>query len=98
LRGPLCGISGSRLNHCFPDEESLVCAVLAWRADGYVRRTDVLDGGCGFGSPSEEVMKTGLDVHADIDRLAHTLMAAFQGGMLLADHVASYTAAPDGGA
>lgn len=133
------GISGSQLSHYFPDKDSLVRAVLSWRAEsmmglhddpprgdldsipalhawaeGYLNRTDVLDGGCSFGSLAAEVMKTDLDVHdaitagfdrwkrqfttalhtmrdrgdlradTDIDRLAHTLMAAFQGGMLLA--------------
>jgi TetR/AcrR family transcriptional regulator, transcriptional repressor for nem operon len=133
------GISGSQLSHYFPDKESLVRAVIAWRADtmiglqrdpplteldsisalrawadSYVERPDVCTRGCSFGSLAAEVIKSDLDVHdeiaagfdrwrelfqrglaamvargelrssADPVRLAYMLMAAFQGGMLLA--------------
>ncbi|MGY4652637.1 TetR/AcrR family transcriptional regulator, transcriptional repressor for nem operon [Mycobacterium sp. URHB0021] len=133
------GISGSQLSHYFPDKESLVRAVLRWRADsmmglqdhprqgpldsfaalhawadGYLMRPEtVVEGGCSFGSLASEVMKSGLDVRlevvegfarwkeqfrtgllamgergdlrsdADPEQLAHVLMAAFQGGLLL---------------
>lgn len=132
-------VSGSQLSHYFPDKESLIRAVLAWRADSmmglretpprgdldsiaalhtwadsFLNQETVLAGGCSFGSLASEVMKTDLDVHdeiaigfgrwqqqfraglaamrdrgdlrrdADIEYLAHALMAAFQGGTLLA--------------
>jgi AcrR family transcriptional regulator len=133
------GISGSQLSHYFPDKESLVRAVIAWRADtmiglqrdpplsdldsiaalrawasSYLSNEDVCTGGCSFGSLAAEVMKGDLDVGdeiaagfgrwrdlfergltamrergelrrtADPGRLAYVLMAAFQGGMMLA--------------
>jgi AcrR family transcriptional regulator len=133
------GISGSQLSHYFPDKESLVRAVIAWRADtmiglhrdpplgeldsiaalrawarSYTERADACKGGCSFGSLAAEISKGDLDARDDIaagfDRwrdmfeqglaamrgrgelrrgadarqLAHALMAAFQGGMLLA--------------
>jgi TetR/AcrR family transcriptional repressor of nem operon len=133
------GISGSQLSHYFPDKESLVRAVIAWRADtmvglqcdpplgeldsitalrawadSYTDRLDVCIGGCSFGSLAGEIMKSDLCVHdeitagfdrwrglfergltamrdgeelrrsADPRELAYALMAAFQGGMLLA--------------
>jgi TetR/AcrR family transcriptional repressor of nem operon len=133
------GISGSQLSHYFPDKESLVRAVIAWRADAMMgKHTDPprgeLDsvaalrawaasylgpgepwrGGCSFGSLAAEVLKSepalrdevmaGFDrwhhqfhhglvamrdsgelrPDADPDQLAYVLMAAFQGGMLLA--------------
>jgi TetR/AcrR family transcriptional repressor of nem operon len=132
------GISGSQLSHYFPDKESLVRAVIAWRADtmiglqrdpplgeldsiaalrawaaSYTERPDICAGGCSFGSIAAEIIKSDLDVHdeitagfdrwrdlfergltamrasgelrrADPRQLAYTLMAAFQGGMLLA--------------
>lgn len=136
------GVSGSQLTHYFPDKESLVRAVIVWRADSMMglRETpprgpldtvdalrawadsslaleNIRDGGCSFGSLAGEIMKTDLDVHdeiaagfdrwgevfraglramrdrgdlrpdADPDRLAHVLMAAFQGGMLLTQGV-----------
>jgi TetR/AcrR family transcriptional repressor of nem operon len=132
-------ISGSQLSHYFPDKESLVRAVIAWRADtmiglqrdpplgeldsitalrawadSYTDRPDVCIGGCSFGSLAGEIMKSDLSVHdeitagfdrcrglfergltamrdggelrrsADPRELAYALMAAFQGGMLLA--------------
>jgi TetR/AcrR family transcriptional regulator, transcriptional repressor for nem operon len=131
-------ISGSQLSHYFPDKESLVRAVIAWRADtmiglqrdpplgqldsipalrawagSYVGRSDVCASGCSFGSLAGEIMKSDLNVHdeitagfdrwravfecgltamrargelrrtADPRHRAYTLMAAFQGGMLL---------------
>jgi AcrR family transcriptional regulator len=140
------GISGSQLSHYFPDKESLVRAVIAWRADtmiglqrnpplgeldsiaalrdwadSYTSRPDVCAGGCSFGSLAAEVTKTGLRVHDEItagfDRwrdlferglsamrargelrrtadpceLAYSLMAAFQGGMLLAQSAQDIT-------
>ncbi|HEY1703307.1 MAG TPA: TetR/AcrR family transcriptional regulator [Trebonia sp.] len=133
------GISGSQLSHYFPDKESLVRAVIAWRADtmiglqrdpppgeldsiaalrawasSYLSDEEVRTGGCSFGSLAAEVMKGDLDVGdeiaagfgrwrdlferglaamrergelrraADPGRLAYVLMAAFQGGMMLA--------------
>lgn len=132
-------ISGSQLNHYFPDKESLVRAVIAWRADriialhqipqlgrldtlaalhlwadSYIEREEICRGGCSYGSLAAEIIKTDthvrgdleagferwedlfrsglrlmrdrgdLDQRADPDQLAHLLMAAFQGGMLLA--------------
>ena len=133
------GVSGSQLNHYFPDKETLVRATLAWRAesmmglrevpprgpldsmvalrawaDSYLERPEVVAGGCSFGSLAAEVLKSDLDVRdavaegfarwraqfrdgltamrdrgelrpdADLDQLATSLMAAFQGGLLLA--------------
>jgi len=90
-----------------------VAALHTW-AESYLNRSDVLAGGCAFGSLVAEVMKTDLELHDDIaegferwretfrrgltamresgvlrrdadpDRLAHVFMAAYQGGMLLA--------------
>jgi TetR/AcrR family transcriptional regulator, transcriptional repressor for nem operon len=82
------GVSGSQLSHYFPDKESLIRAVIEWRAgsmmglhddpprgeldswealrawaDAYLQRTDIIDGGCSFGSLASEVMKTDLAVH-----------------------------------
>jgi AcrR family transcriptional regulator len=140
------GISGSQLSHYFPDKESLVRAVIAWRADtmiglqqdpplgeldsvdalrawaaSYTRRADACTGGCSFGSLAAEIMKSDLDVRdevtagfgrwralfergltamrdrgdlrrtADPGQLAHALMAAFQGGMLLSQAVQDVT-------
>ena len=89
-----------------------VPALRAW-ADSYVRRPEVVAGGCSFGSLAAEVLKSDLDVSdaiaegfarwraqfrdgftamrdrgqlrpdADPDLLATSLMAAFQGGLLL---------------
>jgi TetR/AcrR family transcriptional regulator, transcriptional repressor for nem operon len=89
-----------------------MAALRAW-ADSYVRRPEVVAGGCSFGSLAAEVLKSDLDVSdavadgfarwraqfregligmqdrgqlrpdADVDRLATSLMAAFQGGLLL---------------
>jgi AcrR family transcriptional regulator len=132
------GVSGSQLNHYFPDKEALVRATLAWRAesmmglrqvpprgpldsmaalrawaDSYLERPEVVTGGCSFGSLAAEVLKSDLDVRdavadgfarwraqfrdgltamrdrgelrsdADLEQLATSLMAAFQGGLLL---------------
>ncbi|WP_291416443.1 TetR/AcrR family transcriptional regulator [Actinophytocola sp.] len=132
-------VSGSQLNHYFPDKESWVRAVIQWRADNVIalhRREELgeLDslealrrwadsyigwepagkGGCGYGSLAAEIIKTDLAVHDDLqagferweelfrrglrkmrdrgvlrpdanpDHLTHVVMAAFQGGMLLA--------------
>lgn len=140
------GISGSQLSHYFPDKESLVRAVIAWRADtmiglqrdpplgeldsiaalrawaiSYTERPDICAGGCSFGSLAAEIMKSDLRVHdeitAGLDRwrnlfergltamrargelrrtadpreLAYSLMAAFQGGMLLAQSAQDVT-------
>lgn len=133
------GVSGSQLNHYFPDKESLVRAVISWRADrvielhqipqlggldtfaalrlwadSAIEREEVSRGGCGYGSLAGEIIKTGTDVReelaagferwedlfrrglramrergdltpqADPGRLTYVLLAAFQGGMLLA--------------
>jgi AcrR family transcriptional regulator len=141
------GISGSQLSHYFPDKESLVRAVIAWRADtmirlqrdppageldtiaalrawaaSYLSDEDVCTRGCSFGSLAAEVMKSDLDAGdeiaagfgrwrdlfesgltamrergelrrtADPRQLAYTLMAAFQGGMMLAQ--AAHDVAP----
>jgi AcrR family transcriptional regulator len=89
-----------------------MAALRAW-ADSYVRRPEVVAGGCSFGSLAAEVLKSDLDVgdaiadgfarwraqfhdglttmrdrgrlrpDADVDPLATSLMAAFQGGLLL---------------
>ena len=132
------GVSGSQLGRHFPTKESLVRAVIVWRADrvvqahripefgrmdsfaalrawaeAYVDRDDMCRGGCSFGSLASEVLKSGLDVRrevadgfeswesvfrtglqamrdrgdlsprADPRQLAHMILAAFQGGMLL---------------
>jgi TetR/AcrR family transcriptional regulator, transcriptional repressor for nem operon len=148
------GISGSQLSHYFPDKESLVRAVIAWRAgqvvalsrvspsgeldslsalrlwaDFYTRREEAWQGGCRFGSLASEVLKSDLDLKDDVaagfqrwkgifrdglaamraqgelrddadpGRLASVLLAAFQGGMLLAQaerSVAPLSAALDG--
>lgn len=90
-----------------------VAALRSW-ADFYLRREDLWVGGCRFGSLASEVLKSDLDLKADVaigferwrnvfrdglvamrerhelrddadvDRLAVALLAAFQGGMLLA--------------
>lgn len=133
------GVSGSQLSHYFGDRESLVRAVIAWRADhivdvhkipqlggldsfaslrlwadSYIEREEVWRGGCTYGSLAGEILKTDPDIReeieegfqrwedlfrrglsamrergelrrtADPDQLADVLMAAFQGGMLLA--------------
>jgi AcrR family transcriptional regulator len=133
------GISGSQLSHYFPDKESLVRAVIGWRAEAMMGQhqdpalgeldsraalrgwaNSFLDGetswegGCSFGSLAAEMMKGDPALHdevtagfdrwrelflrgltamrdngelrqnADLDELAYVLMAAFQGGMLLA--------------
>lgn len=132
-------VSGSQLNHYFPDKESLVLAVIGWQADRvialhesaqfggfadidafrtwadfYVGYEDAYQAGCSLGSLASEIIKTDLDVRhrlaaeferweevfrtglrrmrdngtlrpdADPERLTHLIMAAFQGGMLLA--------------
>lgn len=89
-----------------------MAALRAW-AESYVRRPEVVTGGCSFGSLAAEVLKSDLDVSdavadgfarwraqfrdgltamrhrgqlrpdADTDQLATSLMAAFQGGLLL---------------
>jgi AcrR family transcriptional regulator len=89
-----------------------MAALRAW-ADSYIRRPEVVTGGCSFGSLAAEVLKSDLDVgdaiadgfarwraqfndgltamrdrgrlrpDADVDQLATSLMAAFQGGLLL---------------
>jgi TetR/AcrR family transcriptional repressor of nem operon len=89
-----------------------MAALRAW-ADSYLRRPEVVVGGCSFGSLAAEVLKSDLDVRdavaegfarwraqfrdglaamrdrgelrpdADPDQLATSLMAAFQGGLLL---------------
>jgi TetR/AcrR family transcriptional regulator, transcriptional repressor for nem operon len=131
------GISGSQLNHYFPDKESLVLAVIAWQADRvlavhenfaafdsittlrewagyYISYERAYREGCTLGSLANEIIKSDLDVHdelaaqfgrwrdvfrsglsrmreqgrlradADPAQLAHSLLAALQGGMLLA--------------
>ncbi|MGW0771126.1 TetR/AcrR family transcriptional regulator [Streptomyces sp. NPDC002676] len=144
------GVSGSQLNHCFPNKESLVLAVIAWqadrvlafhrserfarfdslhalreRADYYVAYERAYQEGCTLGSLANEIIKTDLDVHgqlaaafeqwrnifregiermqqlgrlsaeADPSQLANLLLAAFQGGMLLAQ--VARDIAPDAG-
>jgi TetR/AcrR family transcriptional repressor of nem operon len=139
-------ISGSQLSHYFPEKESLIRAVIAWRAeqvvtlsrispsggldslaalrlwaDSYTQREEAWQGGCRFGSLASEVLKSDLDLKSDIaagfqrwraifrdglvamraqgelrddadpDRLANVLLAAFQGGMLLAQAEHSVT-------
>ena len=89
-----------------------IAALQAW-ADSYLSRSDVVTGGCSFGSLAAEVLKSDLDVRdavaegftrwraqfrdglaamldrgqlrpgTDPDQLATSLMAAFQGGLLL---------------
>jgi TetR/AcrR family transcriptional regulator, transcriptional repressor for nem operon len=133
------GISGSQLNHYFPDKESLVLAVITWRAEQilylhtsehfagfdtigtlrewasfYINYEHACQEGCTLGSLASEVVKADLDVRdqltvqfdrwadifrgglermriqgrlradADPNRLGNLLMAALQGGMLLA--------------
>jgi TetR/AcrR family transcriptional repressor of nem operon len=148
------GVSGSQLSHYFPEKESLIRAVIAWRAeqvvtlsrippsggldslaalrlwaDSYTEREGAWQGGCRFGSLASEVLKSDLDLKGDVaagfqrwraifrdglasmraqgelrddadpDRLANVLLAAFQGGMLLAqaeNRVAPLSAALDG--
>jgi len=133
------GVSGSQLSHYFPDKDSLVRAVVRWRADRiveghrapafeqldslaalhtwartYLEHDELWRGGCSYGSLAAEVAKTTPPLHADLaagfqrwlglfrqglglmrerghlqdradpDELANVLMAAFQGGTLLA--------------
>lgn len=135
----VAGVSGSQLNHYFPNKESLVLAVIDWQAgdvlafhrsekfagfdtieafrewaDFYVAHGRPFQDGCSLGSLASEIVKTDLDVHdelaarfeewrdvfrdglermrqlgrldpsADPTRLAHSLLAAYQGGILLA--------------
>jgi AcrR family transcriptional regulator len=138
LRGAT-GVSGSQLNHYFPDKESLVLAVIEWQArqvlslhtsgqfaefdsiaalrdwaEYYISYERAYQEGCTLGSLASEIIKTDLDVHeqlaveferwkdvfrdglarmrergalrpdADPARLTHLILAALQGGMLLA--------------
>jgi AcrR family transcriptional regulator len=133
------GISGSQLNHYFPDKESLVLAVITRRAEQvldlhtserfagfetigalrewasfYTGYEHACREGCTLGALANEVIKADSEVReqltvqfdrwtevfrdglermrargrlradADPDRLANLLMAALQGGMLLA--------------
>ncbi|HTK61474.1 MAG TPA: TetR family transcriptional regulator C-terminal domain-containing protein [Pseudonocardia sp.] len=133
------GVSGSQLAHYFPDKQSLVDAVIAWRAeqilrihhdekfsrfesigalrqwaDFYIAYERACQEGCTLGSLANEVIKgelhdrdqlkelfeqwrrilfEGLErmrdrgrlrPDADPAQLANSLMAALQGGMLLA--------------
>jgi TetR/AcrR family transcriptional repressor of nem operon len=133
------GVSGSQLNHYFPDKESLVLAVIEWQTERILNLHagssfagfDTLDSlrewaafyisyeracqeGCTLGSLAGEIVKADLDVHdqlaadfgrwkdilragldrmrdrgrlridADPAQLTNLLLAAFQGGMLLA--------------
>jgi len=133
------GVSGSQLNHYFPNKESLVLAVIDWQADSvlgfhrserfagfdsidafqdwadfYVLSGRPFEDGCSLGSLASEIIKTDLGVHdelanafdqwrnifcngieemqrsgritgqADAGQLANLVLAAFQGGMLLA--------------
>jgi TetR/AcrR family transcriptional repressor of nem operon len=133
------GVSGSQLNHYFPTKESLVLAVIEWRAesvlafhrserftqfdsfgalrewaDFYIAYEHSYQEGCTLGSLAAEIIKTDLHVRAELAhafeqwrnvfrdglermrglgrldaaadpaRLAHLLLSAFQGGMLLA--------------
>ncbi len=133
------GVSGSQLNHYFPNKESLVLAVIAWQADRvltfhrseqfahfdnldalrewadhYIGYERAYQEGCTLGSLASEIIKTDLDVHEQLaaafdqwrnifrdgivrmqelgristeahpTQLANLLLAAFQGGMLLA--------------
>jgi TetR/AcrR family transcriptional repressor of nem operon len=135
----VAAISGSQLNHYFPDKESLVLAVIAWRAEkilslhtnGQFAEFDSIDTlrewagfyiayeracqeGCTLGSLASEVIKADFNVRdqlavqferwkdifrtglermreqgrlrsgADPAQLTNLLMAALQGGMLLA--------------
>jgi AcrR family transcriptional regulator len=132
-------VSGSQLNHYFPNKESLVLAVIEWQADSvlgfhrserfagfdsidafrdwadfYILSGRPFEDGCSLGSLASEIVKTDLDVHdqlagafeqwsdifrgglermrrlgridasADPTRLARMFLAAYQGGMLLA--------------
>lgn len=132
------GVSGSQLDHYFPDKESLVLAVIDWQAQRildlhagspfaafdtvdalrqwaafYVSYERACREGCTLGSLAGEIVKADLDVRgrlaadfgrwidvlrgglermhsegrlradADPAQLAHLLLAAFQGGMLL---------------
>jgi TetR/AcrR family transcriptional repressor of nem operon len=99
-------VSGSQLNHYFPDKESLVRAAIGWHADtmlglrerpprgpldteaalrawadSYVRRADILDGGCSFGSLASEVMKTDLDVRDEIQAGFDRWAEVFRSGL-----------------
>jgi AcrR family transcriptional regulator len=78
------GISGSQLSHYFPDKQSLVRAVLAWRADSIrprgdldsaaalrawaqaLQNSELLAGGCTFGSLAGEVLKSDLDLQDEV--------------------------------
>jgi TetR/AcrR family transcriptional repressor of nem operon len=132
------GVSGSQLSRHFPTKESLVRAVIGWRADlmikthqqsamntvdsfaalrrwadSFIAREELSQEGCPFGSLAGEVIKNDLAIRGDLvqgfdgwvdvfrsglrmmrergdlseaadpERLAYTLAAAFQGGMLL---------------
>jgi TetR/AcrR family transcriptional repressor of nem operon len=110
------GVSGSQLNHYFPTKESLVLAVIEWQAERVLtfHRSERFTHFDSLGSLAGEIVKTDLDVHAELanaferwrdifrdglermrrlgrisaeadpTRLACLLLAAFQGGMLLA--------------
>jgi AcrR family transcriptional regulator len=121
-----CGAHLTQLSHYFPEKESLIRAVIAWRAeqvvtlsrvspsgeldslaalrlwaDSYTRREEAWQGGCRFGSLASEVLKSDLDLKGDVAagfqrwrgifQLASVLLAAFQGGMLLAQAEHSVT-------
>ena len=132
-------VSGSQVIHYFPDKQSLVAAVIEWRArsvgdltvlsaeggldtlrgirawvDSYLSHEEACVAGCSFGSLAAEIMKSEKNLRAQLaagfdqweglfeagfaaiqqrgelrgdarpDVLTHVLMAAFQGGMLLA--------------
>lgn len=64
------GVSGSQLTHYFPDKESLVRAVIAWRADRIIALHRI---------PALGRLDSGLRPDADPEQLSHLLMAAFQG-------------------
>jgi TetR/AcrR family transcriptional repressor of nem operon len=144
------GVSGSQLNHYFPDKESLVLAVVGMRAEQvldlhagerfcgldsiealrrwagfFIAYERACQQGCTFGSLAGEIVKTDLVVReqlaegfgqwadifraglarmrdsgvlraeADPGRLAHLLLAAFQGGMLLAQASREITSLQD---
>ena len=100
------GVSGSQLNHYFPDKESLVLAVIGWQADRvlsflrserftsfesigslrewagfYIAYEHSYQEGCTLGSLASEIIKTDLDVHAELANAFEQWRDIFRDGL-----------------
>lgn len=100
------GVSGSQLNHYFPDKESLVLAVINWQADRvltflrserftnfesigslrewagfYIAYEHSYQEGCSLGSLASEIIKTDLDVHAELANAFEQWRDIFRDGL-----------------